>query len=103
MSQSKERQPQRSAGGGEQATSTSDHTYGLVSVLYHALQGAETYIQYIQDAQEAGDEALVSFFRECQEEERDRASRAKLLLAERLEDEGDADEDEDEDEDEEDE
>lgn len=32
-------------------TGTQDVTYNLVSILYHALQGAETYDQYIQDAQ----------------------------------------------------
>lgn len=32
-------------------TGTRDETYDLVSILYHALQGAETYDQYIQDAQ----------------------------------------------------
>ena len=45
----------------ERATGTRDDTYDLVSVLYHALQGAETARHYIQDAAQAGDEELVSF------------------------------------------
>lgn len=31
-------------------TGTDDNLYNLVSVLYHALQGAETYDKYISDA-----------------------------------------------------
>ena len=81
-----------------------DEVYGAVSVLYHALQGAETYGKYIEDARAAGDDELVEFFQSCREEEQERAQRAKSLLIERLE-ETDEDESgsEDEDEDEEDE
>jgi hypothetical protein len=43
----------------EQMTGTRDEQYNLVSVLYHTLQGAETYEQYLQDAQQAGDQELV--------------------------------------------
>lgn len=78
-------------------SAASDEMYGVVSVLYHALQGADTYDQYIEDAEGAGDEELVTFFEECREEELRRAARAKVLLAARLTDEG-LDEDEDEDE-----
>lgn len=63
---------------------TSDALYGLVSVLYHALQGAETYADYGEDAEEAGDEELVAFFAQCREEEQERAEQAKSLLATRL-------------------
>lgn len=65
-------------------TGTRDETYNLLSVVYHALQGAKTLEQYIQDAEEAGDQELVQFFREILEEDRDRADRAKLLLRDRL-------------------
>jgi hypothetical protein len=78
--------------------STEDQVYGLVSVLYHALQGAETSEQYIDDAERAGDEELVRFFEQCREQDSERASRAKALLAARI-----ADEDDDEEEDEDDE
>lgn len=66
-----------------------DPTYGIVSVLYHALQGAETYQQYIKDAQKAGDADLQQFFETCQQEEHARAVQAKSLLMERLEEEED--------------
>jgi hypothetical protein len=54
-------------------TETSGPTYNLVSVLYHALQGAETYDQYIKDAEKSDDKDLVTFFRDVKNEERQRA------------------------------
>ena len=63
-------------------TGTKDATYNLVSVLYHALQGAETYAQYATDA--GSDQDLASFFREVQQQEQQRADRAKQLLAQRF-------------------
>jgi hypothetical protein len=82
-------------------TGERDENYNLISVLYHALQGAETYSQYMRDAQRAGDDELVEFFSEVREEEQERAERARELLAARLAGEADY-EDEDEEEDEED-
>ena len=70
----------------KRVTGTTDVNYDLVSVIYHALQGAETYEKYIQDADEAGDRELSRFLRDVQEENRRRAGRAKELLRERLED-----------------
>ena len=61
-----------------------DTTYDLISVLYHALQGGETYIMYADDAEDAGDEEAARFFRECIAEEKRRADRAKELLKTRL-------------------
>jgi hypothetical protein len=82
---------QRSKGGTDVRESDElgeyDENYNLVSVLYHALQGAETYGKYIKDAERAGDNELVDFFEEVREEEIDRAARAKKLLIERLLDE----------------
>lgn len=90
----------RGRGVDEADTGTPDETYGLVSVLYHALQGAETYEIYIEDAEAAGDDELVEFFRGIMEEERGRADRAKHLLAQRLgESTGMEDEDDSEDDD----
>jgi hypothetical protein len=80
---------------------TEDHVYGLVSVLYHALQGVETYERYVDDAEQAGDDELVRFFEECRDQENQRAARAKRLLVERIDqtmDEGADDSDENEDE-----
>jgi hypothetical protein len=64
-----------------------DEIYGVVSVIYHALQGAETYERYVDDARDAGDGELEQFFETCRTEELDRAKRAKAILLERLEDE----------------
>jgi rubrerythrin len=63
-------------------TGTANPTYNLVSVLYHALQGAENYEQYAKDA--GSDQDLATFFREIQQQEKQRADRAKQLLATRL-------------------
>ncbi len=65
-------------------TGTRDVIYDLVSVLYHALQGAETYDQYIKDAQQRGAPDLVQFLHDTKEEEHRRAERAKQLLAQHL-------------------
>jgi rubrerythrin len=65
-------------------TGTGDTVYDLVSIIYHALQGAETYGMYIADAEEVGDAELAKFFKEVQDEERRRSDRAKKLLAGRL-------------------
>src|SRR5919108_5804149 len=68
----------------EQATGTKDTTYALVSVLDHALQGAETSVTYLQDAAEAGDQELVQFLREAQAWQQYLASQAQVLLTQRL-------------------
>lgn len=94
--------------GGAQAMSdvakpVTDPTYGIVSVLYHALQGAQTYQQYSDDARKAGDAELQQFFDNCRQEEHERALQAKSLLMDRLEvdEEGESDEDDDDEDDEE--
>jgi hypothetical protein len=61
-----------------------DEIYGVVSVLYHALQGATACDKYIGDAQKAGDEELERFFRACRTEAHARSRRAQVLLAQRL-------------------
>jgi rubrerythrin len=63
-------------------TGTKDATYNLVSVLYHALQGADLYEQYANDA--GSDQDIADFFREVQQQEKQRADRAKQLLAKHL-------------------
>src|SRR5690242_3452786 len=69
----------------EQKTGMRDETYNIVSVLYHALQGGETCMQYLQDAQGTGDQQLVQFFQEVQECHRHVATQAKAVLAQYLE------------------
>jgi hypothetical protein len=98
-------QQKRQAGGRQQPppepmsdalpAETDDHVYGLVSVLYHALQGAQACEQYIGDAERAGDDELVKFFEECRDAQNARAARAKQLLVDRADEEIDEDEDED--------
>ena len=51
---------------GEQATGTRDEHYNLISVLYHALHGAENCETYMFDAETTGRGELVAFFREAQ-------------------------------------
>jgi hypothetical protein len=63
-------------------TGTDNPEYNLVSVLYHALQGADLYQKYASDA--GSDQDLANFFREVQQQEQQRAERAKQLLAIRL-------------------
>jgi hypothetical protein len=72
------------AEAGEQATGTKDENYDVISVLYHCLQAASEVGQYIQDAEQSGDQELVDFFRDYQESQRDIAERAKNLLGARL-------------------
>jgi len=65
---------------GEQTTGTRDEHYNLVSVLYHALHGAETAEIYAADAEAAGEDELAAFFREVQGMHLETAERAKELL-----------------------
>lgn len=72
------------AAAAKQSTGTRDETYNLVSVLYHALQGTQTAMQYVQDAEQEGDQELVQFFRDAQVWQRHLAEQAKELLKQRL-------------------
>jgi hypothetical protein len=68
----------------ERMTGTRDEQYNVISVLYHALQGAETCATYLQDAEQAGDQDLAQFFREVQGTYRQLADQSKTLLRQRL-------------------
>lgn len=65
---------------GEQTTGTRDEHYDLISVLYHALQGADKCNTYAFDAEVAGDERLAAFFREAGEVQAQLADRTKGML-----------------------
>lgn len=67
-----------------QSTGTRDVTYDLISVAYHALQGAETYQTYIEDARSSGDNEAVTFFQEALEQNRKIASKARDMLGSRI-------------------
>jgi rubrerythrin len=63
-----------------QKTNTSNTSFNLVSVLYHALEEAQTTNAYIQDAQQQNNPELVSFFQEIQQQANSRAQHAHQLL-----------------------
>ncbi len=65
---------------GEQVTGTRDEHYNLVSVLYHALNAADTCDRYALDAETAGDERLAAFFRRTQALQTGVAEEAKQHL-----------------------
>jgi CBS domain-containing protein len=65
---------------GEQTTGTRDEHYNLVSVLYHALHGAENCETYALDAAAAGRADIAGFFSEAQVAQAELAERAKELL-----------------------
>ena len=67
-----------------ESTGTRDVTYDLISVIYHALQGAETYQMYEQDAQQEGDQEAAALFHEAHQSSRQWADRAKSLLGQRM-------------------
>ena len=60
-------------------TPADDIVYDLVSIQYHALQAAQTYDQYIQDAE--GHDDVQQFIRECAENDAERAKRCHQFLA----------------------
>ena len=66
------------------STGTSNKQYDLVSILYHALEGAQTYARFVEDAGREGDQELAQFFLQVQQEENNRAERAKQLLSARI-------------------
>ena len=74
----------RAMSGHDRGTGTSDPTYNLISVAYHALQGAETVEMYMRDAKESGDKDLLKFLRQVHRGYVQRAEQAKELLAQRL-------------------
>lgn len=62
----------------QQATGTPDPTYNVISVVYHALQGAETIQQYLDDA--GVDEELKTYFQQVQQGYRRAADMGKQHL-----------------------
>jgi hypothetical protein len=70
-----------SMGMGTQQTGTANEVYDMVSVLYHALKGAQTYGEYSKDAQQSGNSELAQFFQQCQQEDIRRADRAKQMMS----------------------
>lgn len=67
----------------QQATGTSDPTYNVISVVYHALQGAETIQKYLDDANT--EDELKAYFQQVQQGYRRTADMGKQLLVTRIE------------------
>lgn len=65
-------------------TGTADKDYNLVWFLESCLQNSLRLEQYIADAKQGGDEALVDLFTRAQEHSRRGADEAKQLLSGRL-------------------
>ena len=63
-----------------QQTSTINTYYDLVSILYHALEAEQTSATYVQDAQQSGDQDLIKFFGDVQQDASRQANRAKELI-----------------------
>ena len=61
-----------------------DKNYDLVSVLYHALSGADSCRTYLEDAKKAGDVELADFFLGAMEQYEAVAQKAKDLCKPRL-------------------
>jgi hypothetical protein len=68
---------------GQQLTGISDTFYDLTSVFYHAAEGSQVYAKYIDDAAQEGDHELVEFFTEVQQQDAQRAQKAKSLIGRR--------------------
>ena len=66
---------------GSDATGTRDETYDVISIVYHALQGAENCEIYAEDAE---DGELQQFFQRAAEQQRQLADQGKQLLAQCL-------------------
>jgi hypothetical protein len=67
----------------QQATGTSDPTYDIISVVYHALQGAETIQKYLDDS--STEDELRTYFEQVQQGYRRAADMGKQLLVQRIE------------------
>ena len=66
------------------AVATTNNRYNLISVIYHALQGGQTYGKYARDAEREGDREAARYFRDLREEDRRRAERGQDILFKRL-------------------
>jgi hypothetical protein len=67
-----------------QVTGTKDKDYNILWFTEACLSNALRLEEYCQDAERAGDDELVQFFRRAQDESRKGAERGKQLLLKRL-------------------
>ena len=68
-------------GQSSDATGTRDETYDVISIVYHALQGAENCDIYAEDAEQ---DELRQFFQQAGDQQRQLAQQGKQLLAQCL-------------------
>lgn len=61
----------------QQATGTRNETYDAISVLYHALQGAENCQMYLKDAK---DGQIRDFLQQAMDSQRQLADKGKQVL-----------------------
>ena len=71
----------------EQSRQPKDKNYNLISVLYQSSDNVESLRTYIQDAEQEGDQELVSFFDGSLENNLRAAQRTKEMLVSRLQNE----------------
>jgi hypothetical protein len=72
-------------GQSNEQTGTRDDTYDVISVVYHALQGAENCQIYAEDAE---DGQLRDFFQRACDQQRQLADQGKQVLKQCLQNEG---------------
>ena len=72
-------------GQSSDATGTRDETYDVISIVYHALQGAENCDIYADDAEK---DELRQFFQQAGDQQRQLTEQGKRLLAQCLQREG---------------
>jgi len=63
---------------GSDHTPADDIVYDLVSIQYHALQAAETYAKFIEDAHDHDE--VRQFVEQCQSQDAERAVKCHELL-----------------------
>ena len=68
----------------EQSRQHKDKNYNLISVLYQSYNNVESLKNYIQDAEQEGDQELVEFFSGILENNLRAAQRAKEMLVPRF-------------------
>ena len=76
-------------GQGSGNTGVDNTTFNVISVVYHALQGAETIQKYLRDSQ-GQDQQVEQFLREAQEQNKRLAQRGQECLQQMLQQHGGA-------------
>ncbi|MGH2533248.1 MAG: hypothetical protein ACRDJW_13195 [Thermomicrobiales bacterium] len=70
--------------GAEHISGVSNVTFDLISVLHNRLEGIAALEEYRQDADDADDGEVSTFFAECQRQARTDVERLRGMLATRI-------------------